>query len=86
VGKNGRSSISEWTQDQPSTLEYSDFLEGSTKDASKVIRENLPEMAARIMPPGRPLAVIGLTRDELPRWFCTDEFESLESLQVMLLA
>jgi len=55
---------------------YSGVLEGSKKDASKVIRENMPEMAAKILPPGHPLAVVGPPKGELPRWLCVAELES----------
>ena len=55
---------------------YSGVLEGSKKDASKVIRENMPEMAAKILPPGHPLLVVGPPKGELPRWLCVAELES----------
>jgi hypothetical protein len=55
---------------------YSGQLEGSKEDASQYIREELPERAARILPPGYPLAVVKPPKGELPRWFCVAELES----------
>ena len=52
---------------------YSGIVEGSKKDASQYIREELPDMSARILPPGHPLAVIGPPMGELPDWFCVAE-------------
>lgn len=46
---------------------YSGVLEGSKKYASQGFRENLPEMAAKKLPPGHPLAVVGPPKGELPR-------------------
>lgn len=55
---------------------YSGVLEGDKENASKYIREDLPERAARIMPPGHPLALIELPTGELPDWLCVAELES----------
>ena len=59
---------------------YSGILEGSTEGASQYIREELPEMAARILPPGHPLAVVEPPKGELPGWFCVAELESTNSV------
>ena len=55
---------------------YSGVLEGSKKDASQVFHENLPEMAAKILPPGHPLVVVGPPKGEFPRWLCVAKLES----------
>ena len=52
---------------------YSGVLEGDEKNASHHIRQDLTEMAARILPPGHPLAVVEPPSGELPRWFCVAE-------------
>jgi len=58
---------------------YSGNLEGSKEGASQSIREELPELAARTLPPGHPLAVIKSPLGELPDWFCVAELESTNS-------
>jgi NADH:ubiquinone oxidoreductase subunit D len=55
---------------------YSGVLEGDRISASPFIRKHLTEMAARIMPPGYPLAVVEPPKGELPQWLCISEFES----------
>lgn len=55
---------------------YSGFLEGDRLSTSSFIRKNLIEMAAKILPPGHPLAVVEPYEDELPRWLCVAELES----------
>ena len=55
---------------------YSGFLEGDKKSASHFFLENLPERAARILPPGHPLSIVESPNSELPDWFCVAEFES----------
>ena len=59
---------------------YSGILEGSKKGASQYIREELPEKAARTLPPGHPLAIIRSPLGELPDWFCVAELESPNSV------
>jgi hypothetical protein len=59
---------------------YSGILEGSKEGASQSIREELPEFAARTLPPGHPLAVIRSPFGELPDWFCVAELESTNSV------
>jgi hypothetical protein len=55
---------------------YSGFLEGSAKTASQMVRKNLSERAAEMLPPGRPLAVVGPPQGELPQWLCVAELGS----------
>jgi hypothetical protein len=55
---------------------YSGWLEGSPKAISNWMRKNLPKLAAEMLPPGHPLAVIGPPKGELPRWLCLVELES----------
>jgi hypothetical protein len=55
---------------------YSGYLEGDRQSTSSFIRKNLAERAARIMPPGKPLAVVEPPKGELPHWLCLAEFES----------
>ena len=62
-GTNVQLSLTERARNRPGSMEYgwdilSTFIEGSKKYASHVIRENLPEMAAQILPPCQPLAVV----------------------------
>jgi hypothetical protein len=59
---------------------YSGILEGSKEGASQSIREELPELAARTLPPGHPLAVIRSPLGELPDWFCVAELGSTNSV------
>jgi hypothetical protein len=59
---------------------YSGVLEGDRISASPFIRENLTEMAARILPPGHPLAVVEPLIGELPQWLCVAELESPNSV------
>lgn len=59
---------------------YSGVLEGDEKNASHHIRQELHEMAARILPPGYPLAVVEPPSGELPRWFCVAELDSQDSV------
>jgi hypothetical protein len=40
----------------------------------------LLEMAAKILPTGYLLAVVGSPKGKLPQWLCTAEFESPVSL------
>lgn len=55
---------------------YSGCLEGSASAASQAVRESLSERAADLLPPGRPLAVVGPPSGELPRWLCVAQLES----------
>ncbi|HMN60801.1 MAG TPA: hypothetical protein PJ988_10580 [Anaerolinea sp.] len=55
---------------------YADFLEGTREIASRYIREELPEMAARLLPPGQPLCFVDLGQAELPPWMCLAELDS----------
>jgi hypothetical protein len=59
---------------------YSGVLEGDRKSTSPYIREDLNERAARILPPGHPLAVVEPPKGELPRWLCVAEFNSQVSV------
>jgi hypothetical protein len=60
---------------------YSGVLEGDRISASLYIRKDLSERAARILPPGHPLAVVEPPKGELPDWFCVAELESPNSVQ-----
>jgi hypothetical protein len=55
---------------------YSDVLEGDRISASLYIRKDLSERAARILPPGHPLAIVEPPKGELPGWLCIAELES----------
>lgn len=55
---------------------YADILEGDRISASPYIRKDLTNRAARILPPGHPLAVVEPPKGELPRWLCVAELES----------
>ncbi len=55
---------------------YAGVIAGSLKVASQAIRDNLPERAAEMLPPGRPLAVVEPPMGELPQWMCMAEIES----------
>jgi hypothetical protein len=55
---------------------FSGILEGDRISASSFILKNLAERAARIIPPGKPLAVVEPPKGELPHWLCLAEFES----------
>jgi len=55
---------------------YSGVVEGSAKTASQHIRKHLTIRAVEMLPPGRPLAIIGPPEGELPQWMCMAEFES----------
>lgn len=59
---------------------YSGVLEGDRISASPFIRNNLTEMATRILPPGHPLAVVEPPKGELPQWLCVAELESPNSV------
>ena len=59
---------------------YSGVLEGDRISASPYIREEVTENAARILPPGHPLAVVEPPKGELPPWFCVAELESTNSV------
>ncbi|MGH7411709.1 MAG: hypothetical protein ACREJ6_11715, partial [Candidatus Methylomirabilis sp.] len=52
-------------------------LEGSAMTISQVVRESLPERAASVLPPARPLAIVPPPAGELPPWLCVAELESL---------
>ena len=55
---------------------YSGYLEGSAKAVSQDIRKNLSERAAAMLPPGRPLTIVGSPEGELPQWLCVAELKS----------
>jgi len=60
---------------------YSGHFEGSAKTISQYVRETLPERAANVLAPARPLAVVPPPAGELPQWLCVAELESRHGVQ-----
>ena len=60
---------------------YSGHLEGSAKTISDYVRKSLPERAARVLAPSRPLAIVPPPAGELPQWLCVAELESRHGVQ-----
>jgi hypothetical protein len=60
---------------------YSGILEGSKGSASRFILDELADRAERVLPPGRPLAVVGPPTGELPEWLCIAQFESYRAVR-----
>jgi hypothetical protein len=60
---------------------YSSWLEESPKAISAAILKELPERAASVLPPAKPLAVVQPSATPLPEWFCVAELESPQGVR-----
>lgn len=55
---------------------YAGELEGSAETNSPHILERLPEQAAWVLSPAKPLAIVPASKMPLPNWLCVAELES----------
>ncbi len=55
---------------------YAGMLEGSPETVSPQLLEWVPERAAKMLSPAKPLVVVPPSRMPLPGWFCVAEFGS----------
>ncbi len=55
---------------------YAGLLEGSAEAASPNILERLPQQAARMLSPAKPLVIVPPSKMPLPGWLCVAEMDS----------
>ena len=59
---------------------YAGMYEGTMESASRYIRGELTERAARLLPPAKPIYVVDPGGAELPQWMVVAEFESSDGV------